>query len=232
MSNNPDKSAPILEARGIYKTFQKGKQTIEVLSGLDLKVWPGQQIALMGASGAGKSTLLHILGTLDRPTQGEIFYFGKIPPFESDQDLSLYRNKYIGFVFQFHHLLPEFTALENVMLPCFVGGHLKSQAQEIAQEMLKRLDLGNRLTHYPGELSGGEQQRVALGRALVQKPKILIADEPTGNLDRENGEKIYNLLLELNREMGITVILATHNKALANRMDQSLLLMDGKLGPG
>jgi lipoprotein-releasing system ATP-binding protein len=230
---NPERSASgiVLETRNLRKSFFKGHESLEVLKGVELRVASGEQVAIMGASGAGKSTLLHILGTLDGPTQGEVLYFGQPPPLGADPSLSLFRNKNIGFVFQFHHLLPEFTALENVMLPCRISGEPLERCRREATEILEKLGLRERLQHRPGELSGGEQQRVAIARALVQKPPFLIADEPTGNLDQINGERIYHLLLELNREMNVTVILATHNKDLAARMDRCLILADGQLTP-
>ena len=220
---------PILETKNLEKTFIKNKNSISVLKGVDLNIDKGEKVALLGDSGAGKSTLLHILGTLDRPTGGEIFYFGENPPFHSDQKLSLFRNKHMGFVFQFHHLLPEFSALENVMLPCLIGNETKEEAKGKAMELLERVGLSHRLEHRPGELSGGEQQRVAIARALVRKPSILFADEPTGNLDAGNGEKIHQLLLELNQELQTPLILATHNIALARNMDRLLKIQDGQL---
>lgn len=220
---------PVLEAIEVEKIYRKEGIDIPVLKGISLSISKGEKVAILGDSGAGKSTLLHILGTLDQPTRGKVLYFGKEPPFESDKALSTYRNQTIGFVFQFHHLLPEFSALENVMMPCLIANRDKKEAKNAALSFLKKVGLEHRLNHRPGELSGGELQRVAIARALVQKPKIIFADEPTGNLDWGNGQKIHHLLNELNQELGTPLVLATHNRTLANDMDRMLKIVDGHL---
>jgi lipoprotein-releasing system ATP-binding protein len=186
-------------------------------------------LAIEGASGAGKSTLLHILGALDRPTAGEIYFQGQDLLGRSEKDLAEIRNRYIGFVFQFHHLLPEFTALENTILPGLIHGMKPEEALQCGENILMQLGLGDRLLHKPGELSGGEQQRVAVARALMMNPQAILADEPTGNLDSQTGEEVHNLLVQINREQGITIVVVTHNPALAVRMNRRVLLVDGKL---
>jgi len=186
-------------------------------------------LAIEGASGAGKSTLLHILGALDRPTAGEIYFQGQDLLGRSEKDLAEIRNRCVGFVFQFHHLLPEFTALENTILPGLIQGMKSEEALQCGEKILVQLGLGDRLLHKPGELSGGEQQRVAVARALMMKPQAILADEPTGNLDSQTGEEVHNLLVQINREQGITIVVVTHNPALAVRMNRRVLLVDGKL---
>ncbi len=186
-------------------------------------------MAIEGASGAGKSTLLHILGALDRPTSGEIYFQGQDLLGRSERDLAEIRNRSVGFVFQFHHLLPEFTALENTILPGLIQGMKSEEAFPCGERILVQLGLGDRLLHKPGELSGGEQQRVAVARALMMKPQAILADEPTGNLDSQTGEEVHNLLVQINREQGITIVVVTHNPALAVRMNRRVLLVDGKL---
>ncbi len=202
---------------------------MEVLKGIDLTVAAGEMLAIEGASGAGKSTLLHILGALDRPTGGSVLFAGRDLFQESDADLAVFRNRHIGFVFQFHHLLPEFTAVENVMLPGLIQGIKQKEISRRAEKILTDLGLGERLQHKPGELSGGEQQRVAVARALILGPRAILADEPTGNLDTKTGEEVHNLLVRINREQGITIIVVTHNPALAGRMTRRILLVDGKV---
>jgi len=186
-------------------------------------------LAIEGASGAGKSTLLHILGTLDRPTAGKVYFQDLDLLDQSETDLAEIRNRYIGFVFQFHHLLPEFTALENTIMPGLIQGMGHNDAVQSGERILVQLGLGDRLLHKPGELSGGEQQRVAVARALMMNPQVILADEPTGNLDSKTGEEVHNLLVHINREQGITIIVVTHNPALAVRMNRRVLLVDGKL---
>ncbi len=186
-------------------------------------------LAIEGASGAGKSTLLHILGALDRPTAGEIYFQGQDLLGRSEKDLAEIRNRFVGFVFQFHHLLPEFTALENTILPGLIHRMRPEEALECGERILVQLGLGNRLLHKPGELSGGEQQRVAVARALMMNPHAILADEPTGNLDSRTGEEVHDLLVQINREQGITIVVVTHNPALAVRMNRRVLLVDGKL---
>jgi lipoprotein-releasing system ATP-binding protein len=202
---------------------------IEVLKGIELTIMPGEMLAIEGASGAGKSTLLHILGALDRPTEGRI-YFQEADLFQrSDSELAEFRNRHLGFVFQFHHLLPEFSALENTMMPGLIQGMDRREAIENAGRILAQLGLGDRLQHKPGELSGGEQQRVAVARALMLNPQVILADEPTGNLDSQTGEEVHNLMVEINRKQGITIVVVTHNPALAVRMTRRVILADGKL---
>jgi len=202
---------------------------IEVLKGIDLTILPGEMMAVEGASGAGKSTLLHILGTLDRATEGKILFQGNDLLARSESELAEIRNRHIGFVFQFHHLLPEFSAAENTMMPALIQGISREEAGKKAQRILEELGLGDRLPHKPGELSGGEQQRVAVARALMLDPRIILADEPTGNLDTKTGEEVHNRLVQINRDLGITIVVVTHNPALASRMTRRVLLVDGKL---
>jgi lipoprotein-releasing system ATP-binding protein len=213
----------------LNKTFIKDGNRIEVLKDLDLEVRKGDSLAVVGVSGAGKSTLIHILGTLDRPTSGEVTIAGN-RVFEWDSTkLAAFRNRMIGFVFQFHHLLPEFSSLENAMMPGLIAGLTRRQARERAEKVLHEVGLDARMTHKPGELSGGEQQRVAVARALVMEPEIILADEPTGNLDTETGKKIEDVLISLHRDRGITLIVVTHNQWLAQRMSRSIGLQDGKI---
>lgn len=207
----------------------KSGKTIEVLKGIDLVINQGETLAIAGASGAGKSTLLHILGTLDRPTEGKVFFQGADLGSLSEGELAEIRNRHIGFVFQFHHLLPEFTALENTIMPALIQGMNYKEAARQGEEILTQLGLGHRLLHKPGELSGGEQQRVAVGRALMLNPQVILADEPTGNLDTKTGEEVHNLLMQINKEKGITIVVVTHNPALASRMSRRVLLVDGAL---
>ena len=221
----------LIELQGLTKTFIKDGATIEVLKGIDLTIAPGDSLAILGVSGAGKSTLITIIGTLDHPTAGSILYDGVNVFSWPEPKLAKFRNRRIGFVFQFHNLLPEFTALENVMLPALIGGVPKRQAATRASDILKELALSPRLYHRPCELSGGEQQRVALGRALVRAPEIILADEPTGNLDRVTGKKIEDLLLGLNQSRHITLVVVTHNRELAERMSRCIGLQDGKMQP-
>ncbi len=212
----------LLKAAGIKKSFG----LLKVLKGIDLEVFSGELLSIIGASGAGKSTLLHILGALDQPDEGDVIYVGK-PLFDRDErELALYRNREIGFVFQFHHLLTEFTVLENVMMPCLIGGFKHGEARKMAEAVLEKVGLYERLAHLPGELSGGEQQRVAVARALVMSPKILLADEPTGNLDTETGEEVFGLLKDLNAR-GLTIVLVTHNMDLSKRAHRIVKIKDG-----
>lgn len=224
--NNSD--VPRFVAKGIEKTFN-GKLLVEVLKGVDLTVQRGEMIAIVGTSGTGKTTLLHILGALDRPTRGSLLYEGEDVFVKNDTELSLFRNKTVGFVFQFHHLLPEFTALENVMLPGLISGLPKKELTENAYGLLAQVGLDQRVSHKIGELSGGEQQRVALARALIMKPALLLADEPTGNLDPKTGNKVFELIQEINAAMALSTVMVTHNHELAGRMNRCLTLRDGKL---
>ncbi|MGB9628521.1 MAG: ABC transporter ATP-binding protein [Thermodesulfobacteriota bacterium] len=218
----------LIRVENLFKSFGNGAKKVEVLKGVDLLFYEGERSAIVGASGVGKTTLLHILGTLDRPSSGKVFYEGKDVFALSEKELSNFRNREIGFVFQFHHLLPEFNALENTMMPCLIQGIPKKEATLRAKEILQLVGLQDRLTHKPGELSGGEQQRVAVARALVLEPKVLLADEPTGNLDTKTGQAVFHLLLELNQMKGVTLIMVTHNMNLANQLPRQIQLIDGK----
>jgi lipoprotein-releasing system ATP-binding protein len=220
---------PLLEISALRKSFIQGGTALEVLRGIDLKVIKGERLGLIGPSGAGKSTLLHILGTLDRPTSGSVKFENDDVFNRNDHELALFRNKRIGFVFQFHHLLPEFDALENVSMPLRISGSLPDEANDRAFELLKSVGLQERLTHRPSQLSGGEQQRVALARALACEPDIILADEPTGNLDAQTSKNVHQLLVKLNQEMGVTLIVATHSEELAKKMDRVITLSDGKI---
>ena len=224
-------AAPLVEITGLEKTFEHRGRLINVLDGLDLKIYPGDRVAIMGPSGAGKSTLLQVLGTLDEPTGGKIYFDGDDVFARKPAELASFRNAQIGFAFQFHHLLPEFTAVENVMLPGLIGRRKRAESEERAVELLQKVGLGDRLQHQPGELSGGEQQRVAIARALFMGPRLLLADEPTGNLDLKTGAGIHALLRDLNESTGITVVVVTHDPQLADEMDIQLLVDDGKLIP-
>ena len=221
--------SPLIRLENLSKGFQASDSRLDVLREINYAIHAGETIAIVGASGIGKSTLLNIIGTLDKPDAGKLYFNGR-DVFESDPErLSLFRNRAMGFVFQFHHLLPEFTALENVMMPCLISGKTREQAMLLADAMIDRIGLKHRMTHRVGELSGGEQQRVALARALVLKPPVLLADEPTGNLDKRTSEKIHRLLLELNQEMGMTLIVVTHNTDLSTLLGKQLTLVDGRL---
>ncbi len=221
--------APLLRAEGIRKSFYKGRTEIPVLRGVHLTIQSGEMLAVTGSSGVGKSTLLHILGALEPPTSGKIF-FGQpeqdISKF-SEKALAFFRNRAIGFVFQFHYLLPEFTALENVMMPALIAGHAKAPAMQQAQDLLKFVGLGHRLEHRPAELSGGEQQRVAIARAVILRPKLLLADELTGNLDSQNSALVIDLLVKLNQSTGVSILLVTHDLNLAGKMQRVLMMRDG-----
>jgi lipoprotein-releasing system ATP-binding protein len=217
-----------ITVQGLVKTFTTNGNLVEVIKGLDLNVYTGETLAVVGASGVGKSTLLHILGTLERPTQGRVIWEGEEVFALDDRRLAAFRNRKIGFVFQFHYLLPEFDALENVMMPALIARVPKSQAREDAEAILVRVGLQHRLRHRVSTLSGGEQQRVAVARALVLKPEVLLADEPTGNLDPHSGSQMQELLLDLNREQGLTSVIVTHNLDLAQALTRQITLVDGK----
>ena len=219
----------LMSARNLHKSYDNGGATITILKGVDFELNQGETIAVVGASGIGKSTFLHIIGALDRPDIGAIFFQGKDVLLFNDTRLAEFRNRSIGFVFQFHHLLPEFTAIENVMMPAIINGLDKKKATRLAEEILLRVGLKDRLFHIAGKLSGGEQQRVALARALVLKPDILLADEPTGNLDRQNSELVHSMLMDLNRELKTALVIVTHNTELASFMSRIVTITDGKL---
>jgi len=219
----------MIKLDNLSKTFIKDGSKIEVLKDLDLIIPRGQSLAILGVSGAGKSTLIHILGTLDHPTSGSVLYDDINVSVWEKKRLAEFRNNTIGFVFQFHNLLPEFNSLENTMMPALIHGLSLREAKARAKVLLQEVGLGDRLNHKPGELSGGEQQRVAVARALIMKPEIILADEPTGNLDSETGKKIENILVDLNKNKQITLVVVTHNKSLADRMSQKIRLSDGRI---
>jgi lipoprotein-releasing system ATP-binding protein len=220
---------PLISIRDLYKSFNSSGSRIDILKDINADLKVGETLAVVGPSGIGKSTLLHILGTLDRPDRGKILFKGEDVFEFDDAKLAIFRNKSIGFVFQFHHLLPEFTSLENAMMPALINGFSKSQSVRAAEKILVRVGLQDRLSHRVVKLSGGEQQRVALARALVLKPDILLADEPTGNLDKKNSEQVHDLLWELNHELGMTLVVVTHNMELANFMARRVTIIDGQL---
>jgi lipoprotein-releasing system ATP-binding protein len=220
---------PILEARNVHKSFKQGPVTLEVLQGVAMSVATSERIAIVGASGSGKTTLLQILGGLDRPTTGHVLVDGKDIHEQSEQERGALRNRALGFVYQFHHLLPEFSALENVAMPLLVRRMKVADARTKAQRLLDRVGLGQRLNHRPDQLSGGERQRAAVARALVTEPKIVLADEPTGNLDGTNAEAVFALMLELNRELGTSLIVVTHDMRLASRMERIYAIEKGVL---
>ncbi len=222
-------SEVLLRAAGIDKSYVVAGQRLHILRGLDLDVRRGEIVAIMGASGVGKSTLLHVLGGLDRPDGGTVTVDGFDLAAAADAALVAFRNRHVGFVFQFHHLLPEFSALENVEMPLRIARVPAAAARPVASRLLERVGLAARLTHRPGMLSGGEQQRVAVARALVRQPSLLLADEPTGSLDEQTGDDLHALLLDMHREFGLTAILATHNPRLADRCDRVLRLEAGRL---
>jgi lipoprotein-releasing system ATP-binding protein len=223
--------ARVLECRGVVRRFREGSATLEVLSGVDLSIGQAERVAIVGASGSGKTTLLQIMGGLDDPTSGTVSVGGQSMANVAETAKGELRNRYIGFVYQFHHLLPEFSAEENVAMPLLIRHLRKADALEQARALLERVGLGERLTHKPGELSGGERQRAAVARALITRPMLVLADEPTGNLDAGNGEHVLELMLELNRELSTSLVIVTHDHSIARRMERVMILQNGRLDP-
>ncbi|MCZ6581373.1 MAG: ABC transporter ATP-binding protein [Nitrospirae bacterium] len=224
-----DPGTPLLQVKDLHKSFTLGSQTVEVLKGISLDLNRGEMLAMVGASGVGKSTFLHILGTLDLPTKGTVWYENQDLFQLSEHALAEFRNRRIGFVFQFHHLLPEFTALENTYLPALIQRCPKEKAVEEAMTLLAEVGLAHRVHHKPGELSGGEQQRVAVARALVRNPDLVLADEPTGNLDTKTGEALFNLLKDLKQKRGTAFVIVTHNERLSRQADRLIHIQDGQI---
>jgi lipoprotein-releasing system ATP-binding protein len=220
-------SDPLVSVQNVSKAFEHEGRSLEVLQGIDLDIDAGEMVTIVGPSGAGKSTLLHLVGTLDLPSEGRIFYEGEDVTRLGSSDLAEFRNRSIGFVFQFHHLLPEFTALENVLMPGLIQG--RRRLEDRARRLLDEVGLSSRLTHRPGELSGGEQQRVALARALLMEPKLVLADEPTGNLDSQTSESVHSLFFDLNRLHGTTFLIVTHNRDFAAMMPREVSMKDGRI---
>ena len=219
----------LLEVKNVSKRFQEGSVDTQVLKDVDLQVFKGEQLAIIGISGSGKSTLLHIMGTLDRPTSGQVLMLGEDLYALSTRRQSEVRNQDLGFIYQFHHLLPEFSALENVAMPALIQGRNRKEVETEAKNLLERVGLGHRLNHTPAEMSGGERQRTAIARALINKPKLVLADEPTGNLDARSGEAVYELIRELANQLGTAFVVVTHDAKLAARMDRQVRMKDGHL---
>jgi len=215
----------MIDVKGITKSFGD----LQIIKGVDLHIAKGEIIAIAGASGAGKTTLLQILGTLERPDSGQLLFNGENPSLLNDRKISAFRNKHIGFIFQFHQLLPEFTAVENVMIPALIAGKNKKEVQDRAQSLLSKLNLASRVNHKPSALSGGEQQRVAVARALMNEPELLLADEPSGNLDTKQAKELHELFFSLRDEFGQTIVIVTHNDELAKMTDRCLMMVDGKI---
>ncbi len=221
----------LLSVRDLYKSFLEGEKEISILRGLDLDLNHGERLAVVGESGVGKSTLLHLIGTLDCPTKGEILYLDKVIPMDDETALSHFRNREIGFVFQFHYLLPDFSAVENVMVPAMIQRMDLARARSEAERLLEMVGLKDRMSHRPGKLSGGEQQRVAVARSVILEPKLILADEPTGSLDLRIGEEVQDLLFRLNEEKGIALVVATHNRDFAKKIGRQVELREGRLFP-
>ncbi len=224
-----ESASPLIHIDGLHKSYELDGKEIQVLKGIDLEIRHGQRLSIVGKSGVGKSTFLHVLGTLDRPSSGMIRFEGRDVFSYSDRKLAQYRNRSIGFVFQFHYLLPDFNALENVSIPMRIAKLDPTEVDRRAKELLELVGLQDRATHKPGELSGGEQQRVAIARALVMRPSVILADEPTGNLDDQTSQGIHDLLCNLNETYRTTLVVVTHNRSLADRMDEKLELVDGQI---
>lgn len=224
--------APVLACRDVYRTFNEGPGAVSVLRGVDLVVRQGEQLAIVGRSGSGKSTLLHLLGGLDRPSRGQVLLMGQDLYGVSGRARGLLRNRHIGFVYQFHHLMPEFTALENVAMPLLIRGESSRRARREAADWLERVGLGKRLQHKPAELSGGERQRTAIARALVTRPNVVLADEPTGNLDSQTAETVFAILQALNAEAGTSLVLVSHDQGLVQRLQRRVVMEDGRIGSG
>ncbi|NVJ62097.1 MAG: lipoprotein-releasing ABC transporter ATP-binding protein LolD [Gammaproteobacteria bacterium] len=224
MSNNV-----VLQCQDLKKSYQDAGRKVEVLKGVDFQVSAGESISIIGASGSGKSTLLHLLGGLDSSTSGDVLINGKSIQRMSAKEQGLWRNQHLGFIYQFHHLLPEFTALENIAMPLFIRGDNKAASLQAARSMIEKVGLSDRETHKPAELSGGERQRIAIARALVTNPLCILADEPTGNLDEENAERVYQMMLDLNQELQTSLIVVTHDKKLASRAERQLSIVGGVL---
>ena len=220
-------SESLYRIRGLGKVFNKAGSSVCALGGVNMDIFAGETLGVVGVSGSGKSTLLHIMGTLEPPTEGSVFYRGKDLFKQEEKELSVFRNSEIGFIFQFHYLLMEFTALENVMMPCLIDRQSFPVAKQKACEVLERVGLSGRLSHLPGELSGGEQQRIAIARSMVMEPKVVLADEPTGNLDKKTGFSVLDLFCGLNEDYGVTVVMVTHNSEFANRMKKTVRISDG-----
>ncbi len=227
--NSRPPEEPLFQVRELHKSFRTGEKEIHVLQGIEMEIQPGETVAILGASGVGKTTLLHMLGALDRPSRGQVIYRGEDLVEKSERELASFRNRQIGFVFQFHYLLSELTALENAALPGWIGGMSRTEAEDRSSRLLQEMGLGERLNHRPGTLSGGEQQRVAVARAMLMEPRVLLADEPTGNLDTRTSAAVENLLLDLRDKHGVTLVVVTHNPEFAGRMDRKVRMVDGNI---